>query len=122
MGQRLLRKNCSVCSEPVQESEAAMQALGITGEDLRGHTLKRGKGCDKCQGTGFKGRTGLFELLVIDDTIRRMTTERASAGAIKNYATGTQSMRTLLEDGRRAVLEGVTTPEEVLRVCQREEL
>jgi general secretion pathway protein E/type IV pilus assembly protein PilB len=122
MGQRLLRRNCPVCTEPAQESESALYSLSITPDDLKGHTLMRGKGCDRCQGTGFKGRTGLFELLVVDETIRKMTTERASASAIKNYATETLNMRTLLEDGRRAVLEGLTTPEEVLRVCQREEL
>ena len=82
----------------------------------------RGAGCEVCAGTGFKGRTGLFELLVVDETIREMTTDRASAGTIKGYATETLGMRTLLEDGRRAVLGGLTTPEEVLRVCQREDL
>jgi general secretion pathway protein E len=122
MGQRLLRRNCAACVEPSEESESALYALSITGDDLKGHRLMRGRGCDKCQGTGFKGRTGLFELLVIDETIRRMTTERASASTIKNYAVESLNMRTLLEDGRRTVLEGKTTPEEVMRVCQREEL
>jgi type II secretion system protein E len=122
MGQRLLRRNCANCTEPAHETESALSSLNITDADLKGHTLMRGKGCDRCQGTGFKGRTGLFELLVIDETIRKMTTQQASASAIKNYATESLNMRTLLEDGRRAVLEGKTTPEEVLRVCQREEL
>lgn len=122
MGQRLVRRNCPSCSEPAQESQSALRSLSISPADLHDHTLIRGKGCDKCQGTGFKGRTGLFELLVVDETVGRMTTERASASAIRNYATETLGMRTLLEDGRRAVLDGLTTPEEVLRVCQREEL
>lgn len=120
MGQRLLRRNCPFCAEPSDESETLLKALNITASDLRGRTLMRGRTCEKCQGTGFKGRTGLFELLVVDEAVRKMTTERASASAIKRYATERLRMRTLLEDGRRAVLEGITTPEEVLRVCQSE--
>lgn len=122
MGQRLLRRNCSVCTEPADETESALNSLKISPEMLRGRTLMRGRGCDRCLNTGFKGRTGLFELLVVDETIRKLTTDRASASEIKQYATGALNMRTLLEDGRRAVLAGWTTPEEVLRVCQREEI
>ncbi len=122
MAQRLLRRNCQFCIEPVQESESALKSLKITPEDLHGRTLMRGRGCEKCTGTGFKGRTGLFELLVVDEAVRKMTTDRAPASTIKNYATQTLMMRTLIEDGRRVVLDGLTTPEEVLRVCQREEL
>jgi len=120
LGQRLLRKNCPHCTEPFEESETLLRALNISKQDLVGRTIMRGRTCDKCQGTGFKGRTGLFELLVVDETVRRMTTERASASVIKKYATDSLNMRTLLEDGRRAVLAGLTTPEEVLRVCQSE--
>ena len=118
LGQRLVRKNCPACSSPFQEEESARRAIQIDASDLRGRDLIRGRGCEKCQGTGFKGRTGLFEWLVVDETIRRMTTERASASAIKKYAIDSQRMRTLVEDGRRTVLNGTTTPEEVLRVCQ----
>ncbi len=122
MGQRLLRRNCPRCSGPTVETQAALDSLKITPAMLEGRVLMRGVGCDHCANTGFKGRTGLFELLVIDETIRKMTTDRASASVIKAHATENLGMRTLLEDGRRAVLEGLTTPEEVLRVCQREEL
>jgi len=122
MGQRLVRRNCPSCEEASHESETALHSLNISDVDLKGRVLRRGKGCEACQGTGFKGRTGVFELLVVDETIRRLTTERASASAIKNYATQSLGMRTLLEDGRRAVLEGITTPEEVMRVCQREDI
>jgi type II secretion system protein E len=120
MAQRLVRRNCSTCSVPVKEPESALWPLGIA--DGHGHTLMRGRGCDKCQGTGFKGRTGLFEFLVIDEKVQHLITERASAGAIKNHAIANNGLRTLLEDGRRSVLAGRTTPEEVLRVCQREDL
>jgi type II secretion system protein E len=122
LGQRLLRRNCPNCTAPSQESETGLTSLRITKADLQDHAIMRGKGCDICSGTGFKGRTGLFELLVVDEAVRTMTVERASASTIKNYATEQLGMKTLLEDGRRAVLQGLTTPEEVLRVCQREEL
>ncbi len=122
IAQRLVRRNCPICSSPVTAPEPALRTLGIHEADLRGHSLMRGKGCEKCLGTGFKGRTGLFELLMVDEPIQKLITERASAGDIKNYAVDQLKMRTLLQDGRRAVLKGLTTPEEVLRVCQREEL
>jgi type II secretory ATPase GspE/PulE/Tfp pilus assembly ATPase PilB-like protein len=104
------------------EPDSLLKPIGIDRDDLRNAHIRRGKGCEKCQGTGFKGRTGLYELLVVDETIRQMTSARASAGVMKSYASSTLKMRTLLEDGRRNVLEGKTTPDEVLRVCQREEL
>jgi general secretion pathway protein E len=122
VAQRLLRRNCANCARPFEETEAALRPLGIALKDLKGKTLMRGPGCEKCQGTGFKGRTGLFELLVIDETIQHMITERAPSSTIKSYATAKLGMKTLLDDGRAAVLAGKTTPEEVLRVCQREEI
>jgi type II secretion system protein E len=122
LAQRLVRRNCPSCSGPVPAPEAALRSVGLREADLKGHPFIRGKGCEKCLGTGFKGRTGLFELLVIDEPIQKLITERSSAGDIKNYAVEKLKMRTLLQDGRRAVLAGLTTPEEVLRVCQREEL
>ncbi len=121
VAQRLVRRNCGNCSAPSKEPEDAMRAIGITPDDLRGVTLMRGKGCDKCQGSGYKGRQGLYELLPIDDTIRHMTVARNSSGDIKQYAVENLGMRALLGDGKIAVLHGKTTPEEVLRVCQREE-
>lgn len=122
LGQRLLRRSCTHCAEPIDPHDPLLGALRISSADLYKHDVKRSRGCDQCSGTGYKGRTGIFELLVVDETIRQMTTQRSSASVIKNYATETLGMRTLLEDGRRVVLEGRTTPEEVLRVCQREEL
>jgi len=121
VAQRLVRKNCAFCAKPSVEPDNFLFSLSITPEDLRSHTILRGEGCDKCQGTGYKGRRGLFELLMIDDHIREMTIDRASAADIKKYAVEQLHMRTLLEDGKFAVLAGQTTPNEVLRVCQTEE-
>lgn len=121
VAQRLVRQNCVNCSAPTEESEDALRSLGITPEEARNGSLMRGFGCDKCQGTGYRRRTGLFEFLLIDEAIRRMTVDRASASVMKQYAVENQGMRTLLGDGKLAVLAGKTTIEEVLRVAQREE-
>ena len=122
LAQRLVRRNCPACSRPSEEPDSLLRSVGVSNEDLKHGALYRGVGCEKCQGTGYKGRTGVFELLVIDETLRQMTVDRASASAIKNYAVGNLDMRGLLEDGRRALLAGITTPEEVVRVCQSEDI
>ncbi len=122
VAQRLVRRVCPNCAKVDHPSDELIKALGIEVSDIKNADLKRGKGCDKCQGTGFKGRQGLYELLIVDEDIRRMTVDRRSAGDIKNHAISAQGMRTLIGDGRLAVMSGRTTPEEVLRVCQREEI
>lgn len=125
LAQRLIRKNCTNCLEPYEPDQDAILAMGLkagTDFDPSDPPFRHGKGCDKCGGTGFRGRRGVYELLTIDEEVRRMTVERSPASQIKEYAIKTQSMRTLLGEGRLAVLEGVSTIEEVLRVCQREDI
>jgi type II secretion system protein E len=121
VAQRLLRRVCSNCAEETMFAPDLLRAIGITEADLHTAKFRRGKGCEKCQGTGYKGRQGLYELLVVDEPIRRMTVERASSGDMKNHGVQVQGMRTLLMEGRAAVLAGKTTPDEVLRVSQRED-
>ncbi|MDX1935125.1 MAG: ATPase, T2SS/T4P/T4SS family [Capsulimonadales bacterium] len=122
VAQRLVRRVCAFCAEPDTPSPESLHALGITDEEIRtyGGQFRRGRGCDKCQQAGYKGRQALYELFLVDEPIRRMTVDRVSSSVMKDHALKTQNMRTLLGDGRIAVLEGRTTPEEVLRVCQRE--
>jgi general secretion pathway protein E len=120
VAQRLLRRVCSNCSEPYEHKPDLLEAIGITGNEPNAN-LRKGRGCEKCQGSGYKGRQGLYELLIIDETIKRMTVSRSSSTEMKNHAVQAQGMRTLLGDGRLAVLAGKTTPEEVLRVSQRED-
>jgi general secretion pathway protein E len=123
IAQRLVRRVCSNCSEPDMPSPEMQEAIGITRTDWPGdNPFRRGRGCDKCQQTGYKGRVGLYELFVVDEPVRRMTVDRESSSRLKEHAISSYGMRTLLGDGRLAVLEGKTTPEEVLRVCQRENL
>ena len=75
------------------------------------------RGCDGCRGTGYRGRTGIYELLSVDDTIRRLIMQQANASMLRSAAIE-RGMRPLLQDGARKVLEGRTTAEEVLRVTQ----
>jgi type II secretion system protein E len=121
VAQRLVRRVCSNCAASDRPSEDALRAVGITSDEAKSGSFMRGKGCDKCQGSGYKGRQGLYELLTVDESIRRMTVDRASSSVMKQYAIDNQNMRTLLGDGKIAILAGRSTPEEVLRVCQREE-
>ena len=124
LAQRLVRVNCPNCSVLDVPSDEALKALGVSKKDydVDNPPFRRGAGCDKCQGTGFKGRRGVYELLIVDEEVRRMTVDREPASHIKDHALANQNMRTLLGDGRLAVLEGKTTPDEVLRVCQREDI
>jgi len=121
IAQRLVRKNCPFCMEQDDPDPDLLRAMGIVESDYAGTTpFRRGKGCDKCLHTGYKGRVGLYELFIVDEHIRRMTVDRASSNDMKELAIKNQGMRTLLGDGQLAVLAGKTTPEEVMRVCARE--
>jgi type II secretion system protein E len=118
IAQRLVRRVCSNCGAPDHPSHEVLRAAGM---DLNAD-YRRGTGCDRCQGTGYRGRQGLYELLVVDENIRRMTVDRKSSGDMKQYAIGNLGLNTLLMEGRLAAQSGRTTPEEVLRVCQREDI
>lgn len=123
IAQRLVRRVCPTCAEPYMPREEQLEAVGIKPGDWEGELpFRKGKGCDKCQHSGYKGRQGLYEIFMVDEPIRRMTVARAGSNQLKDHAIQTQGMRTLAGDGRLAVLSGKTTPEEVMRVCQRETL
>jgi len=116
MAQRLVRKVCSVCKRSVKAVRAVaakFEEHGIAASSLR---LVRGEGCDVCAGSGYKGRAGIHELMVISDDIRRMVLERVSTADLKQLALK-EGLRTLYYDGLVKVAAGVTTLEEVLRVA-----
>jgi type II secretion system protein E len=121
VAQRLVRVNCSRCREPYEEKPEGLREIGITPEMIKDRPLMRGKGCPECRGLGFRGRSGIYEMLTIDENIRRMIVERQPATIIKQYAQENQGMISMLQDGREKVLKGLTTMQEVLRVCQRED-
>jgi general secretion pathway protein E len=122
VAQRLVRRVCSSCAEPYVPEEESLHALGIAKSewDAARPPFRRGRGCDRCTKTGFKGRVGLYEIFAVDEPIRRLTVSRASSSQMQDHAVKTQGMRILVGDGRLAVLDGKTTPEEVMRVCQRD--
>jgi general secretion pathway protein E/type IV pilus assembly protein PilB len=122
VAQRLVRRLCPVCAAPDTPSPASLRAIGVSPEMAATATFRRGTGCDKCQNTGYKGRQALYELFEVDEPIRRMTVERSNSTQLRDHAIAAYGMRTLLGDGRLSVMDGKTTPEEVLRVCQRDGL
>jgi type II secretion system protein E len=119
IAQRLVRMNCPHCRRPTEFAPEQLAQIGIDVNRLEGATLMRGIGCEACKFTGFAGRRAVFEILPVDDQVRRLTMRQAAANEIRDYGVS-QGMTTLVGDGRAKVLQGLTTPSEVLRVCQRE--
>ncbi|WP_457637502.1 ATPase, T2SS/T4P/T4SS family [Oceanithermus sp.] len=113
LAQRLVRKVCDHCKVEVEPDPSVLRRLGLTEEDLKGKKLYRGVGCERCNGTGYKGRYAIHELLVIDDDIRKAIVEGKSASEIKELARK-KGMKTLREDGIYKALQGITTLEEVM--------
>ncbi len=113
LAQRLVRRICANCTEKYEPSEIEIRALNLRPEQLAEANFRKGAGCEKCRGTGYKGRMGIFEICVLDDEIRRMINERMSVSMIRQRARDL-GMRTLREDGLRKVLGGMTTPDEVI--------
>jgi general secretion pathway protein E len=111
LAQRLVRRVCMKCRQP---AEAVLDA-----EHGGGERVFEGKGCDDCAHTGYRGRSGIFELLLVSDAIRQLILKRSSSDIIKDAAVA-QGMRTLRDDGWRTVRRGVTTVAEVVRVTQEE--
>jgi type II secretory ATPase GspE/PulE/Tfp pilus assembly ATPase PilB-like protein len=117
MAQRLVRTICPSCKEEVTASDQTqeLKALGVENDTI----LYRGKGCEKCTHTGFMGRMGIFELLVVDDDIRRLILKKADERDIRETARK-NGMQTLLEDGLEKIRLGVTTLSEIFRVTQED--
>jgi len=117
LAQRLVRRICPACRVPDTPSKADLDALGIdAGPDV---ALFRGKGCEECRGTGYRGRSGIYELFVLDEDARSLILKRASTRDIRQHAIG-RGMVTLRMDGWKRACEGVTTVEEILRVTQED--
>jgi len=114
LAQRLVRTICKKCRVAYEATDAVLSELGLTKEDTAERPFYYGKGCVECNETGYKGRKGLFELLVISEPIRELINMRAPSGVIRGRALEL-GMRTLREDGIRSILDGVTTVEEILK-------
>lgn len=120
VAQRLVRRLCPVCRQPLPVDEASLANIGFPLERLSEGGLYTAAGCEECRMTGFRGRTGIYEILAVDDHIRPLIVARASSAAIKTEALR-RGMHTLREDGWTKALQGVTTVEEVLRVSEEDE-
>ncbi len=117
--QRLVRRICSQCKEEYAPERASLQEVNISPDSPRAKVLWRGKGCDKCSGRGYYGRTGIFELLVMNPTIQELVLRGSDSNVIKREARKF-GMRTLREDGAEKMMRGLTTLEEILRVTRED--
>lgn len=119
LAQRLVRKSCKNCKEIYTPDTKVLQALGINEIEAAGMTFYKGKGCPKCNGIGYKGRMGLFEMFVINEELQQMIYEGRTLVELRQKAREL-GMRTMREDGVRKVASGLTTPDEVLKVTMNE--
>ncbi|MBK8977955.1 MAG: type II/IV secretion system protein [Planctomycetes bacterium] len=116
MAQRLIRVLCTECRrlEPATESE--LRTLGLDAAKTGAIEVGRAVGCPRCEGTGFRGRIGIFELMILNPTLREAIFGGTSTESLRNLAITGAGMRSLFQDGVRKVLDGVTTVDELLRV------
>ena len=136
MAQRLVRRPCKECARPVRASEEVLRELGIDAErffaggyqlppvkgqrELPRGTVLEAVGCPACLDVGYRGRTAIYEMLMVGDAVRKLALEKADAGAIRNAAVA-NGMVSLRWEGARKVMQGMTTPEEVLMVTAEAE-
>jgi len=113
--QRLVRRVCTDCTIEVELTDDEARVLEIPRDSCP--TVNRGSGCDRCGGTGYRGRVGLYELLVMSDAIRHHIAVDADANVIREQAIK-EGMRTLRQDALNKLRSGLTTPEEVVRVTR----
>jgi general secretion pathway protein E len=120
MAQRLVRRVCQACREPYAPGVEEIRQLGLSADRLEGRSVYRaGGGCPECKLTGYRGRTGIHELLVIDDEVRNLVMRAADSATIRRAAAA-KGMTSLREDGAEKMLAGTTTAQEVLRVTQED--
>ncbi len=117
LAQRLVRIICPACREAYVPEPVELERIGLTPEVLGDRKIFRGRGCDDCHQTGYQGRCGIHEFLVVDDAVKSMILKTSDSSELKRYVRG-QGMKTLVQDGAEKVLAGITTIAEVYRVAQ----
>ena len=120
LAQRLVRVVCPKCKQPHQPLDSQIQEAGITPEQLKTATFMKGRGCVNCSKSGYKGRLGIFELMVMNNKIRELAFQGAATTDIRRAAVST-GMTVMFEDGVQKALRGVTTLDEVFRVSKKAE-
>lgn len=121
VAQRLIRKICTNCREPYEPTEEQLLELDLTPEIVRGKAFYYGRGCDRCNNTGYRGRMGIFEIMVFTEQIRELVMNHASTSVLRNAARK-EGMRMLREKGLNAIYNGLTTIEEVVKETVVEEV
>jgi len=119
MAQRLVRRICPECSTPHRPTSIQLQRLGYGMRDIHGAQFRAGQGCVKCQYTGFRGRLGIYELLILEETIRSAIIEHRTSQEIRKLGIESSGLVTLLEDGILKAASGATTIDELLRCLPR---
>ncbi len=120
MSQRLVRLICRECKEVDPNPDRRLLALvGLRDLNLHEHPIYRGRGCKACSGTGYRGRKGIFEMMIMNNELRDLAFRRATATELRRAAKAS-GMRNLLADGKLKILNGITTPKEVARFAQEE--
>jgi type IV pilus assembly protein PilB len=114
LGQRLVRTVCKNCRTPFEPTEAQLSLLNLSPHDLGDKVFYYGRGCSNCNDTGYRGRKGIYELLIVNDPVRTLINERAPTVVVRQKAVEL-GMVTLREDGLRGIFEGDTTIEEVVK-------
>jgi general secretion pathway protein E len=121
LAQRLVRVLCKECREAYLPTAEELKEIGLALDKQKPRMIYRPKGCDVCNGTGYRGRTGIYEFMMVDDTLRELSVKKVDSGSIKRAAVQ-KGMRTLMEDGGSKVLRGITSVAEVLSVTQEDNL
>jgi type II secretory ATPase GspE/PulE/Tfp pilus assembly ATPase PilB-like protein len=118
MAQRLVRRLCKECAQEYTPADGEILALGLDPRHVHGRKFKQARGCRACEGTGYRGRLALFELLEMDNQIREMCFRGESLDVIRQSAVQSGSLHGLLADGARKVVRGDTSTTEVMRVVR----
>ena len=114
LAQRLVRRVCASCRAEYVPEDSELELLGLTREDVGDRAFFYGKGCQACNNTGYKGRVGIFEFLAITPAIEDMINRQLPTNQIRNKAVE-EGMASMRQSGIRLILDGVTTPEEILK-------
>jgi type IV pilus assembly protein PilB len=120
MAQRLLRVLCTSCKEPYTPTDSELRAIGLSASDIKDTTVYRAAGCPECGYRGYRGRKGIFELMIMTNELREMTFRGRDSSEIRKEA-HSQGMITLQEDAVRKIMSGMTSIQEVLRVTAAQE-
>jgi type IV pilus assembly protein PilB len=120
LAQRLVRVTCTRCKQPFTPPDSQLQTAGITEEMMKTATFMKGRGCVNCQKSGYKGRLGIFELMVMNNKIRELAFQGASTTDIRRMAVST-GMKMMWDDGILKAMKGITSLDEVFRVAKKPE-